>query len=535
MQAERAGTLVCDVTLFDDAGVIAAISELRLVRATEHALQQVIDRQQPDELGEWLHEAMLSVTWQPAEQFADHLPGAELASDPALLPGQWLIMADSGGCGAALAARLRAAGGTVHTITAGTTFARQGDGSWTISAAEPGDYRRLLDEVLAGEAEPLRGVIHLWSLDLPPAGEDGDLAADQVLSLASVLYLVQALAAMGRDHLDGLWLVTRGSQEDGGAPAVEQAPLWGMGATLLKELPELHTTCVDLDPFSTQAEDIACLWAELSEAGATSAGRASQVRWRSGQRQSLQLQPLAPGELTGQVPEHPVQLAQTRRGLLDSLGTEGAVRIAPGPGEVEIRVHAAGLNFRDVLKALDQYPWDLGPLGDECAGEVVAVGAGVAGVAVGERVAAIAPGAFRSYVTAPAELVVPLAADMSYATGASIPIAFVTAAYTLLHLAKLQAGERVLIHAAAGGVGLAAVQLAQRAGAEVFATAGSAAKRAYLRELGVAHVLDSRTLAFAEEVKAATGGRGVDVVLNSLAGEFIPASLAAAGAGRPLP
>ncbi len=221
----------------------------------------------------------------------------------------------------------------------------------------------------------------------------------------------------------------------------------------------------------------------------------------------------------------PVQLEIGARGTLQHLAWQPSSSRAPAAGEVEIRVHATGLNFKDVLNTLGMYPGDAGPLGGECAGEVVSVGAGVSGVAVGERVAAIAPGAFRSYVTAPAELVVPLPTDMSYATGASIPIAFVTAAYTLLHLAKLQAGERVLIHAAAGGVGLAAVQLAQRAGAEVFATAGSAAKRAYLRELGVAHVLDSRTLAFAEEVKAATGGRGVDVVLNSLAGEFIPASL----------
>jgi NADPH:quinone reductase-like Zn-dependent oxidoreductase/acyl carrier protein len=108
---------------------------------------------------------------------------------------------------------------------------------------------------------------------------------------------------------------------------------------------------------------------------------------------------------------------------------------------------------------------------------------------------------------------------------AGIPIAFLTAMYGLTRLANLQRGERVLIHAAAGGVGLAAVQLAQRAGAEVFATAGSDAKRDYLRALGVRHVFDSRSLAFADEVRAATNGEGVHVVLNSLAGDFIPATL----------
>lgn len=188
-------------------------------------------------------------------------------------------------------------------------------------------------------------------------------------------------------------------------------------------------------------------------------------------------------------------------------------------------MHAAGLNFKDVLKTLGMVAGDDGPLGGECAGEVVAVGEGVSGLAVGQRVLAIAPGALRSHAVGRAELVAALPAGMSYAEGASIPIAFVTAAYTLEEVGRLQAGERVLIHAAAGGVGLAAVQIAQRLGAEVIATAGSEKKRDYLRSLGVAHVFDSRTLAFAGQIKELTGGRGVDLVLNSLAGDFIAASL----------
>jgi acyl carrier protein len=106
-----------------------------------------------------------------------------------------------------------------------------------------------------------------------------------------------------------------------------------------------------------------------------------------------------------------------------------------------------------------------------------------------------------------------------------MPIVFLTAQYALETLARVLAGERVLIHAAAGGVGLAAIQIARRLGAEIHATAGHPDKRAYLRSLGIAHVYDSRSLAFVDEIRAATGGEGVDVVLNSLAGEFIPAGL----------
>jgi NADPH:quinone reductase-like Zn-dependent oxidoreductase/acyl carrier protein len=138
---------------------------------------------------------------------------------------------------------------------------------------------------------------------------------------------------------------------------------------------------------------------------------------------------------------------------------------------------------------------------------------------------AVAPFAFGSHVLTRAELVVPKPPQWSFEEAATLPIAFLTAAYALEHLGHLSAGERVLIHSATGGVGLAAVQLARRAGAEIFATAGTPEKRAYLKELGIEHVMDSRSLAFADEVMERTGGRGVDVVLNSLAGEALVRSL----------
>jgi len=114
---------------------------------------------------------------------------------------------------------------------------------------------------------------------------------------------------------------------------------------------------------------------------------------------------------------------------------------------------------------------------------------------------------------------------MSFEDAAGIPMAFLTAYYALHTLARMKAGDRVLIHAAAGGVGLAAVRLAQAAGAEIYASAGNPEKREFLRTLGVRHVMDSRSLEFADEVSTQTGGHGVDIVLNSLAGEFIPKSL----------
>jgi myxalamid-type polyketide synthase MxaB len=137
----------------------------------------------------------------------------------------------------------------------------------------------------------------------------------------------------------------------------------------------------------------------------------------------------------------------------------------------------------------------------------------------------VAPGSFSTFVTTRAELVVKKPDNLSFEEAAALPTGFLTAYYALHHLAHMTAGDRVLIHAAAGGVGLAAVQLAQRAGAEIFATAGKPEKREYLRSLGIEHIMDSRSLDFAGEIMERTSGEGVDIVLNSLAGEFIPKSL----------
>jgi NADPH:quinone reductase-like Zn-dependent oxidoreductase/acyl carrier protein len=193
---------------------------------------------------------------------------------------------------------------------------------------------------------------------------------------------------------------------------------------------------------------------------------------------------------------------------------------------VQIRVNAAGLNFRDVMNAAGVYPGGPIPFGAECSGTISAVDSGVTDMKAGDEVIAVANGSFSAYATADARAVVPKPPAFSFGQAATIPIAFLTAYYSLHHLAKLSRGERVLIHAAAGGVGLAAVQLAQQAGAEIFATAGSPEKRAYLKSMRVPHVLDSRSLSFADEIMKTTGGQGVDVVLNSLPGEYIARSLA---------
>ncbi len=231
--------------------------------------------------------------------------------------------------------------------------------------------------------------------------------------------------------------------------------------------------------------------------------------------------------------DQPYRVRISAPGVLTNLGFRAMPRRGPSLGEVEIEVRAAGLSFLDVVKAMGlgpaQEPDEL-VFGLECAGEIVAIGDGVEGLRVGDAVVAAAAGALGSHVVTSAELVVKKPAALGHEEAAAIPIAFMTAHYALDRLARLRHGERVLIHSAAGGAGLAAVRLALRIGAEVFATAGTPEKRAYLSQLGIAHVMDSRSLAFADEVLERTEGAGVDVVLSSLPGEAAARSLSTLGA-----
>ncbi|MEV8515469.1 SDR family NAD(P)-dependent oxidoreductase [Dactylosporangium sp. NPDC051484] len=200
--------------------------------------------------------------------------------------------------------------------------------------------------------------------------------------------------------------------------------------------------------------------------------------------------------------------------------------LAPlGARQVRIAVRAAGLNFHDVVVSLGLDP-EQPTLGSEGAGVVLEVGTGVTDLVPGDRVMGVFGGAFGPVVVAERATVARVPAGWSFAQAASVPIAFLTAYYGMFDLGGLRPGQSVLVHAATGGVGMAAVQLARHAGAEVFGTA-SPPKWNVLRAAGLddAHIGSTRTLEFAERFRATTGGRGVDVVLDCLAREFVDASL----------
>jgi acyl transferase domain-containing protein/acyl carrier protein len=324
-----------------------------------------------------------------------------------------------------------------------------------------------------------------------------------------------------------LWVVTRQAQQPAGTAkrAAAEGALGGLARVIANEIPRLACRIIDLPEAFTTEQATLCLARELAQPDDE-----TEVAWTPLGRHALRLRRGVPAPAAAPAPA--IRLTMSQPGRLHSLRWAADALRTPGPGQVAVDVRATGLNFRDVMWAMGLIPEEAlldgfaGPtLGLECSGVVTAVGAGVTAVAPGDRVMAFAPASLGSQVITAEHAVAQLPEGIDFATGATIPVAFITAVYSLGTLAQLGRGERVLIHGGAGGLGIAAIQYAKHRGAEIFATAGSPLRRAFLRELGVDHVLNSRSLSFADEVMAITGGEGVDVVLNSLSGEAMERSL----------
>ncbi|MDC0773670.1 SDR family NAD(P)-dependent oxidoreductase [Streptomyces sp. HD] len=351
------------------------------------------------------------------------------------------------------------------------------------------------------------------------SGEAADAADAARAATGRVLDAVRSWLADERFEQSRLVIVTEGAVTlDATAPDPALAAVWGLVRAARAEAPD-RFALVDTDGTDTSR-------AALVRALASGE---PELALRDGVLHAPRLARVpAGGGLSLPADEPAWHLDSVAKGTLDNLALTPfpQATAALTEGQVRIAVRAAGVNFRDVLNALGMYPGEAGLLGGEGAGVVTEVGPGVTGLAVGDRVMGMFPGSFGPVAVADARTVARVPAGWSFAQAASVPIVFLTAYYALTELGGLEAGESVLVHAAAGGVGMAATQLARHLGAEVFGTA-SAAKWDTLRELGLeeAHIASSRDTDFEAAFLAATGGRGMDVVLDSLAGEFVDASL----------
>ncbi|MEU9609265.1 type I polyketide synthase [Streptomyces sp. NPDC048057] len=511
----------------EEGALIAEMEGVRLRFLVPQQVSQQAPQQVARDSDGWLHE----VVWRPAPALAP----------PVRPDGYWLVFA--GGGQRATDVLVQRLGGRCVVVEAsgaraagevGGTFAEVAPDRYRIDVDAAADYRSLLAAVRERVGDAVcEGIVHAFSREVRDPLDTGSVgeavAQAERLGCLSVLHLVQSLDEanwpVGR-----LCLVTEGAQHLPDAPgpvSVGQAMLWGLGRSLAQEYRRWRCSLVDL-PAGAGDRDVELLAATLLGDG----GGEGQFAFRNGGRYVPRLVPRKPararsGARHGATPER-YEIRNRSVGLLDEIDRVPVPARRPGPGEVEVRVTHSALNYRDVLTAMGAYPGleEGAKLGWECAGVVTALGEGSAGVAVGDEVVALAEGALASHVVTSAHLVARVPARLSVEEALTLPAAYLTAYYGLFDLARLAPGERVLIHAATGGVGLAAVQLARWRGAEVFATAGSPQKRALLKALGVRHVADSRTTDFAQEFTDATRGAGMHVILNSLSGEAIPRNLA---------
>lgn len=366
-------------------------------------------------------------------------------------------------------------------------------------------------------------VIYLQGWDTLPEASTG--------LLSSALTIVHILASLEKSPR--LWLITRGgalvSDLNTSYPINPvQSALCGFGRVVMNEYPSLHCMLLDLACDLSSSEMLLRIENELLRPdGSNEIILTSDARYimtiredeenkasHKSQTDRFHLDFHAPGQL------HNLMWLPQNKPILKN-------------DEIEVHVQATGLNFRDVMYLMGLLPDEAlengfagASLGLEFAGQVVNVGSGVQNIHLGDRVMGFGASCFASHIVTRADAVAKMPETWSYASAATVPTVFFTVYYALKHLADVQANETVLIHGGAGGVGIAAIQLAKYLGAEVFATAGSEDKRAFVELLGANRVFDSRSLSFAEDILVATEGKGVDVVLNSLAGEAIRRNLA---------
>ncbi|GAA1500252.1 hypothetical protein GCM10009787_77740 [Streptomyces bangladeshensis] len=354
-------------------------------------------------------------------------------------------------------------------------------------------------------------------LVLAPVTTGADPVAATHRATAQVLDLLRDWLADDRFGHARLAIVTRDAVavRPGEEPDPAAAAVWGLVRSAQTEHPD-RFLLIDTDGTPDSLAAVPAVGAE------------PQTALRDGARLVARLTRATESALRPPAGTDAWRVDAVRPGSIDGVDAVAAPdATAPlAPGQVRIAVRAAGLNFRDVLCALDMYPDEVDAIGSEAAGTVVETGPDVTGLAVGDRVLGMVPGGFGPLAVVDRRLVVPVPAGWSWVRAAALPSAFATARYALVDLAGVRAGDRVLVHAAAGGVGMAAVQVARLLGAEVFATA-SPGKHGVLRGMGLdeAHVASSRDTGFADRFPR------MDVVLNSLAGEFVDASLRLLGPG----
>jgi acyl transferase domain-containing protein/NADPH:quinone reductase-like Zn-dependent oxidoreductase/surfactin synthase thioesterase subunit/NAD(P)-dependent dehydrogenase (short-subunit alcohol dehydrogenase family)/SAM-dependent methyltransferase len=465
------------------------------------------------------------------------LTNMALEESPKLGQANWLVFADETGVADQIQSRLAALEKQSTIIKRGKEFRELNDSVYEIDPGSQEDVNRIID--LVTEKGKFQGIIFLWGLESVP---NDQLNVDSIIqaedySSRTLMNVMKKLNDSNFEKNPEIWMVTSGAQSVGGIPEsvqLSQAGLRGVNRVIINEFPLFSSTMVDFN-YPVGEEEIDAFIEEI-----LAGDNEDEIAFRGRKRYINRLERISTNNIaqralrTLSAEDSPYTLTIDDYGVLDHLVVRQTTRRKPGDDEVEVNIRASALNFRDIMLSMGLLSDDAisgglfgKTMGLECAGVVTATGKNVQHVKVGDEVMATAPSCLGKYAYPKAFHVVQKPGEVSFQDAATLPVVYVTAYYSLVYQCRIRKGEKILIHAAAGGVGIAAIHIAKAAGAEIYATVGSQEKKAYIESIGVRpdHILNSRTLEFADQLMMLTGGVGVDIVLNSLSGEAIYKSI----------
>ncbi|CBL44578.1 Erythronolide synthase, modules 3 and 4 [gamma proteobacterium HdN1] len=499
------------IQVYDDQGnILIDVETLHSKRAPKEALLRALRKDAQD--------SHYEIHWKSGNIPADQ----ELRA----LPDTLLVIGDNNSLAATLCAELqsRRVNAVQVVCKAGCSYTHKSsytheNGKATLNPEDGGQWMALIQSL--GGIAKLGGLVYVApEAELHREAEIMDL---ELQLFTPILNMLKALQLLSGSTSPRLWCVTRNAvtaqRSDTGLNPVHTA-LTGFGKVLDMEHPEYAAVLIDVDGESDERTARAII-TELQLPA-----KEKQVALRRGSRWVARLARTGIAAQGMPIPPAPYRLIIEKKGTFEDLKFVPFKPRELGSTQVTVKVLSAGLNFRDVMGVLNVYPGEAGPLGGECIGEIIELGKEVTRYKMGDVVMIpLTESCMSTQTFAEEALICRVPRNLSLNEASTLPVVYCTALHGLKNLAQLKKGERVLIHAGAGGVGMAAIHIAKHIGAEVFATA-SEKKRDYLRKLGVEHVFDSRSLDFAQDIRRVTGGAGVDVVLNSLAGDFITTSMA---------
>jgi acyl transferase domain-containing protein/NADPH:quinone reductase-like Zn-dependent oxidoreductase/surfactin synthase thioesterase subunit/SAM-dependent methyltransferase/NAD(P)-dependent dehydrogenase (short-subunit alcohol dehydrogenase family)/aryl carrier-like protein len=465
------------------------------------------------------------------------LTNRALEESPKLGEADWLLFADDRGVAPMIQSRLAGLGKRSFMVKRGDGFRKTGETGFEIDPGNQDHVNSLIDKM--AENGRFQGIIFLWGLDSVP---NDQLSTESIIeaedqSSRTMMNLMKSLNSTHYEKNPEIWMITSGAQSVAGIPEtvrLSQAGLRGVNRVIINEFPVFNSTMVDFsDP--VREEEINGFIDEI-----IAGDNEDEIAFRGKKRFINRLERISTDSIaqralrTVRAEESPFRVTIDEYGVLENLVIRETTRREPADDEVEVDIRASALNFRDIMLSMGLLSDNAikgglfgKTMGLECAGIISATGKNVKDVKVGDEVMATAPSCLGKYAYPKACHVVRKPASLSFPEAATLPVVYVTAYYSLVYLCRIRKDEKILIHAAAGGVGIAAIHIAKSVGAQIYATVGSEEKRAYVESLGVpsAHILNSRSLEFADHIMELTGGAGVDIVLNSLSGKAIHKSI----------